>query len=121
MTERIWTRTQYGKLSELQKKYRIPEEVIADIHRVVDILDKYYDPDRDVDREDGGYVFLILPESEEELTLLYRSILRKYNLQIENAELKDIIYDDEILQWHSDLYLVSNDYSLNIVYYTKKG
>lgn len=119
MTERIWTRTQNGKLSELQNKYRIPEEVIVEIHRVVDILDTSYGSDREVDRDDGGYVFLILQESEEELTSLYMEILRKYNLMIENAEFKDLIYDAGMIQWHSDLYLVSNDYSITIVYTTE--
>lgn len=120
MTERIWTRTQYSKLSMLQKKYRLPEKVMAEIYRVIDILDKYYGINRDVDKEDGGYVFLILPEQGEKLDLLYLEVLKKHHLDKEDTEFKDIIYDDEILQWHSDLYLVSSDYMLNIIYYTKK-
>lgn len=121
MTERIWTRSQDTKISELQKKYRLPEMVVAEIYRAVDILDKYYGLERDVDKDDGGYVFLILPEQGEKLDLLYLEVLKKYHLDMEEAEFKDIIYDDGFIQWHSDLYLVSNDYSLNIVYYTRKG
>lgn len=120
MTERIWTRTQYGKLSELQKKYRLPEEVITEIHRVVEILDTYYDSERDVDRDDGGYVLLMLPESEEGLASLYMDTLRKYNLQVENAEFKDLIYVDENVQWQSDLFLVSNDYGITMIYSVEK-
>lgn len=120
MTERIWTRSQDTKISELQKKYRLPEMVVAEIYRAVDILDKYYGLERDVDKDDGGYVFLILPEQGERLDLLYLEMLKKHHLDKEDAEFKDIIYDDEILQWHSDLYLVSSDYMLNIIYYTKK-
>ena len=120
MTERIWTRSQCVKISELQKKYRMPEKVVAEIHKAVDMLDKYYGMDRDVDKDDGGYVFLILPEHGEKLELLYLEVLERYRLNVEDAEYKDIIYDNGFIQWHSDLYLASNDYCLNIVYYTKK-
>lgn len=70
MTERIWTRSQCVKISELQKKYRLPDRVVTEIYRAIDILDKYYGINRDVDKEDGGYVFLILPEQGEKLELL---------------------------------------------------
>lgn len=120
MTERIWTRSQCVKISELKKKYRLPEKVVAEIYRVINILDGCYGFNRNVDKEDGGYVFLILPEQGEKLDLLYLEVLKKHHLDKEDAEFKDIIYDDEMLQWHSDLFLVSSDYMLNIIYYTKK-
>ncbi|NDO69035.1 hypothetical protein FMM80_10220 [Schaedlerella arabinosiphila] len=120
MTERIWTRSQCVKISELEKNYRMPEKVVAEIYKAVDMLDKYYGMDRDVDKDDGGYVFLILPEHVEKLELLYLEVLGRYRLDLGDAEYKDIIYDNGFIQWHSDLYLVSNDYCLNIVYYTKK-
>lgn len=121
MTERIWTRSQCVKISELEKNYRMPEKVVAEIYKAVDMLDKYYGMDRDVDKDDGGYVLLILPEHGEKLELLYLEALGRYRLDVEDAEYKDIIYDNGFIQWHSDLYLASNDYCLNIVYYTKKG
>ena len=120
MTERIWTRSQCVKISELEKNYRMPEKVVAEIYKAVDMLDKYYGMDRDVDKDDGGYVLLILPEHGEKLELLYLEVLGRYRLDLGDAEYKDIIYDNGFIQWHSDLYLVSNDYCLNIVYYTKK-
>ena len=113
MTERIWTRSQCVKISELQKKYRMPEKVVAEIHKAVDMLDKYYGMDRDVDKDDGGYVFLILPEHGEKLELLYLEVLGRYHLDLGDAEYKDIIYENGFI-------LVTNDYCLNIVYYTKK-
>lgn len=120
MTERIWTRSQCVKISELQKKYRMPEKVVAEIYKAVDMLDKYYRMDRDVDKDDGGYVFLILPEHGEKIELLYLEVLERYRLNANDAEYMDIICDNGFIQWHSDLYLVSNDYCLNIVYCTKK-
>jgi len=98
----------------------MPEKVVAEIHKAVDMLDKYYGMDRDVDKDDGGYVFLILPEHGEKLELLYLEVLGRYHLDLGDAEYKDIIYENGFIQWHSDLYLVTNDYCLNIVYYTKK-
>lgn len=120
MTERIWTRSQCVKISELEKNYRMPEKVVAEIYKAVDMMDKYYGLDRDVDKDDGGYVLLILPEHGEKLELLYLEVLGRYRLNVEDAEYKDIIYDNGFIQWHSDLYLVSNDYCLNILYYTKR-
>lgn len=114
MTERIWTRTQYGKLSELQKKYRLPEEVITEIHRVVEILDTYYDPERDVDRDDGGYVLLFTDYVDKDRKI--QKFLDKYDINLKDAELDDTLCIREGVIWMSTLYLVSNDYGINFIY-----
>lgn len=114
MTERIWTGSQYGKLSELQKKYRIPAAVIEEVHRVVDILDTYYGCDRDVDRDDGGYLLLVTECMDMGRYLM--ELLDKYHVAVEDAELNDTVCANDGVTWKSVLYLVSNDFGITCVY-----
>ena len=119
MTERIWTKKQYGKLSRLQKKYLIPEAVVEEVHGAVDVLDTYYGSERDVDKDDGGCVFLILSEPEDRLDGLYSEILEKYHMRKDDAEFRCIVWQGEKVRWHSDLFIASNDYGIQIVYCTE--
>lgn len=114
MTERIWTRTQYGKLSELQKKYQIPEAVVEEVHRVVDTLDTCYNSDRDVDKEDGGY--LILSTGCIDASNFLGELLAKYHVRVEDAELKDTLCVNDGIIWKSVLYLISNDFGITFVF-----
>lgn len=118
MTERIWTRAQYDKLSELQKKHQIPEEVIEEIHRVVDMLDRYYGSDRDVDRDDGGYLFLTTESIEA--GRCFKELLDQYHVRAEDAELDDTLCIRDGTAWKSALYLVSNDYGITFIYPCRK-
>lgn len=119
MTERIWTRAQYKELSELQKEYRIPEEVIKDIHRVVDILDTYYGSDRNVDIDDGGFLFLATEYMDA--GRCFKELLNQYHIKAEDAELDDTLCIRDGVIWKSTLYLVSNDYGITLIYPCRKG
>ena len=121
MTERLWTMTQITRLIELQKTYQIPGEVVEGIQTVLIIMDTYYGKDRNVDEDDGGYVFLIFCDSIDDWRILYMELLKKYHLKVAEAELQDIVYENLETEWHSDLFLVSNDYGITIVYPVKKG
>lgn len=121
MTERLWTMTQMPRLIEMQKNYQIPGEVVEVIQTVLGIMDTYYGKDRNVDEDDGGYVFLIFCESTDGWRKAYMELLKKYHLKKEDAELQDIICESLETRWHSDLFLVSNDYGITIIYSVKKG
>lgn len=121
MTERLWTMTQMPRLIEMQKNYQIPGEVVEGIQTVLGIMDTYYGKDRNVDEDDGGYVFLIFCDSTDGWREAYMELLKKYHLKKEDAELQDIICESLETRWHSDLFLVSNDYGITIIYSVKKG
>lgn len=114
--ERIWTKDQLWRLYELKQEHRIPQCVVAEVERVIQILDCNYGMSRDVDNDDGGYVLLLLSENTEEVKEEYTKILHQYYLTEDMAEFKDVLSDDEKSKWSSDLFLVSNDYGVTIVH-----
>ncbi len=120
MKERIWTKAQLEKLEKLKEKQGIPQCVIDEVERVVQILDCYYGKNRDVDNDDGGYVCLILSEDAEEVRREYHEILKQYNLDEDMAEFEDTICKGRDIEWHSDLFLVCNDYGVTIIYPLKR-
>lgn len=119
MTERIWTQQQYAKLFKLQKKYSIPHEVIESICKVVEILDRYYGKDRNVDTDDGGYLVLFT-ECLEGMGSIYK-ILENYHVHIADAELEEVLCFSDGLLWKSVLYLITNDYGITVIYPCKGG
>lgn len=108
-------------MSELKKEHRIPQYVIDEVERIVQILDCYYGEKRDVDNDDGGYVCLISSENVGTVRSEYLKILKQYNLDEDMAEFEDILYSDGKIEWHSDLFLVCNDYGVTIIYPIQKG
>ncbi len=121
LRELIWTKAQLQKLDELRKEHRIPQYVIDEVKRVVRILDCYYGEKRDVDDDDGGYVCLISSENIGEVRKEYLKILKQYNLEKDMAEFEDILCSDGEIEWHSDLFLVCNDYGVTIIYPVEGG
>lgn len=121
LKERIWTKAQLQKLSELRKEHRIPQCVMNEVERVVQILDCYYGEKRDVDNDDGGYICLILSENAEEVRREYLKILKQYNLDEDMAEFEDILCSDGEIEWYSDLFIVCNDYGVTIIYPIRRG
>lgn len=121
LEERIWTKSQLQKMSELKKEHRIPQYVIDEVERVVKILDCYYGEKRDVDNDDGGYVYLISSENAGTVRSEYLKILKQYNLDEDMAEFEDILCSDGEIEWHSDLFLVCNDYGVTIIYPIQGG
>lgn len=114
MTERIWTSTQCNKISELKIKHQLPQEVINEIYRVVNILDTHYGSKRDIDREDGGYL-LLLTESIDN-NKFFEELLDRYHVKVEDAELDDTLCIKDGITWKSTLYLVSSDYGITFIY-----
>ena len=111
---------QLPQLEDLGEKYSIPKAVQMEIHSIVHILDDNYGENRDVDKDDGGYVLLLLSEDEGELHSAYDSVLQKYSLQQELAEYEDVIIQDRQKEWHIVLFLVGSEYGITIVYPDKR-
>ena len=44
---------------------KVPDEVYREIFHIADILERVYDKDRDIDKDDGG--FILVAEDREDL------------------------------------------------------
>ena len=117
MVKKIWTLVQIQELCGLQMEYRIPSEVIKVLKSQTAILDAQYGVGRDVDSDDGGHVLLLLPDkNKESAEYKYLEMLKDYHLRQDSAEIERVICKDGCLEWHSDLFLTTNEYGITVVY-----
>lgn len=65
--------------------------------------------------EDGGCVFLLISDEEKK----HSKIMKKYFVDKEDCEFKDILVENKGEQWISELYISATEYSITIVY--KRG
>ncbi len=122
MTEKIWTVQQAEKLYGLKTGYALPLKVTEEVKRLVQLLNYHYGSERDVDNEDGGYVVLLLPEDESADTdSLYLKLLEEYHLCVDTAEIETILCKSGKWEWHSDLYMVTNEYGITVIYPKRWG
>ena len=117
MIEKIWKVAQMQNLLCLQEKYNIPQEVIGTVEQLVEILDKEYGLGRDVDSDDGGYLLLLLPDSDTDDTdILYHRLLEVYGLRYGTVETESVICIYDGLEWYMELYLATNNYGITVIY-----
>ena len=117
MVEKIWRVAQIQNLLALQEKYKIPQEVIRVVEHIAEILDAEYGMERDVDKDDGGYVLLLLPEKDmDDTEILYHRLLEEYGLRYGTEEMKSVICRYGGMEWLEELYLITNDYGITVVY-----
>lgn len=122
MAEKIWTAQQVEKLYDLKTGYTVPLQVMKEIERLVQLLNYHYGFERDVDNEDGGFVVLLLPEDESvDMDSLYLELLEEYHLSIDTAEVETVLCKSGKWEWHSDLYMVTNEYGITVIYSKKRG
>lgn len=112
MVELFWTISQKDEIKKYCQEYRIPQCIQEELFRIIQILDTNYGINRKLE-EDGGYVALIVGENYFEE---YRKILEKYNLKECYVEIQDVFPITEEKEWCSDLYIVTNDYGITIMY-----
>ena len=62
--------------------------------------------------EDGGCVFLLISDEEKE----HSKIMKKYFVDKEDCEFKDILVENKGEQWISELYISATEYSITIVH-----
>ena len=117
MIAKIWKAAQMQNLLCLQEKYNIPQEVIGTVEQLVEILDKEYGLGRDVDSDDGGYLLLLLPDSDTDDTdILYHRLLEVYGLRYGTVETESVICIYDGLEWYMELYLTTNNYGITVIY-----
>lgn len=122
MAEKIWTAQQVEKLYDLKAGYTVPIQVIEEIEQLVQLLNYHYGFDRDVDNEDGGFVVLLLPEDESvDMDSLYLELLEEYHLGIDTAEMETVLFKSEEGEWHTDLYIIANEYGITVIYPKRRG
>lgn len=122
MAEKIWTAQQVEKLYDLKTGYTVPLQVMKEIERLVQLLNYHYGFERDVDNEDGGFVILLLPEDESvDMDSLYLELLEEYYLSIDTAEMETVLCKSGKWEWHSDLYMTTNEYGITVIYPKRRG
>lgn len=122
MTEKIWTVQQAEKLYDLNTGFTVPLQVMEEVKRLVQLLNYHYGSERDVDNEDGGYVVLLLPEDESaDMDSLYLKLLEEFHLCIDTEEMETLLCKSGKWEWHSDLYMVTNEYGITVIYPKKRG
>ncbi len=116
---KLWNRAQVDL--EIQKNQsldnkKLPDEVFLAAKDAIDILDKYYGSKRDPEKDLGGVIYICNTKEE------HKSLLDKYGTTEDMVEFTDIIIVNENqlekqrYQWFQKLYIISNDYSLVIIY-----
>ena len=113
MVKKFWTITQKSEIEKYCQENEIPQCVEAEIFRIIRILDDNYGVGREL-YADGGCVALLV--KEESFLERYEELLREYNLQKEELEFRDVFSILEEKEWYSDLYIVTNDYGITIMY-----
>ena len=76
----------FGTVEELKKiNLKLPDEVCKKAFEVASILDEHFGKDRDVEFDDGGFVFIALNKSDLDYCkniILKMLILRAYFLKM---------------------------------------
>ena len=74
-----------AELESLELEGKIPEEVYQEAHRIVTMLDENFGEDRDIDFDDGGYVFIA--ESKEDMDYFAQNCVELESSTLEYVEL----------------------------------
>ena len=97
----LWKKEELNSLSEY------PKEVVDSVDNVINILDESYGYNRK-QTDDGGYVCVI--EDIEDIEYLKVNILKGLV-----EEFSDVIYEDNVDNYNSTLYLLSSDYAITVI------
>ena len=93
------------KKNQLLEVNKIPSEVIESIKVTIDILNKNYGTNRDIEADLGGYI--VIAENIVDI-----EILKQDTLQGLIPEYSDVIKCSEGVNWTPSLFLLSSDYAI---------
>ncbi len=112
--------SQMQEIRDTCSEYDLPEAVQEQIVSVVNTLDRYYGTDRDME-SDGGFIALLVNSDTDNIEHEYDGILQTYHAEKEECEFSDILYKDENGEYRSDLYIVSSDFGITMIWYREEG
>lgn len=100
--KKIYLKNQLGELNDY------PMEVIKSISETIEILNKNYGENRDVDKDLGGYVLVVenIGDVKELKSGMLKDILPEYT---------DEIKCSEGVNYTSSLFLLSSDFSVVVI------
>ena len=100
-----------GKVSEMKQiKGKIPLAVYQEILRIVSVLDNYYGADRDIYKNDGGFVFIA--ENKSDLKYFIDN-----HIDPRKGSYEDIrIISTEDVQYFNIFFLCNNEFSINLIF-----
>ena len=115
MVLKYWTKTDQERLLHDQKEYKLPQKVVTVIANTLGILDRNYGAERSIE-EDGGYL-AIITGTEDDKQKEYQQLLNQHHIKREETEFEDVVCEGEDGNlWRAELYIVSSDYGVTILY-----
>lgn len=107
-------------MNDICHEYHFPKVVQEHMISIIQILDKYYGEGRTMG-SDGGFVAVLVDDDADNVEREYVEILGEYNVHRDMCEFSDILYKDVNSEYRSDLYIVTNDFGITIIWYCKDG
>ena len=102
----------FGTVDELKKiNLKLPDEVCKKAFEVASMLDEHFGKDRDVEFDDGGFVFIALNKSDLDYC-------KKHYL--ENVDIESIFFEDVLIieckqeQYLDVVFFYGYDYGINL-------
>lgn len=93
----------------------LPSQIWERLKQRIETLQECYGADRDLDEDLGGYA-VIFPSMTLKEQAEHRNILEKYHAQDDEYEYQDIISTEDGQEWVEELYILSADYSVIMIY-----
>ena len=103
-----------AELNALNLKEKIPEKLYQEVLKVVFMLDENFSEDRDVDFDDGGFVFIA--ENEEDLYYFAQNCVDLESPTLEYVEL--IPSEKEV---YLNVFFLVNEYEVGITLFVPKS
>lgn len=107
-------------MNDICHEYHFPKVVQEHMISIIQILDEYYGEGRTME-SDGGFVAVLVDDDADNVEREYGEILGKYNVHRDAYEFSDILYKDVNGEYRSDLYIVTNDFGITIIWHCKEG
>ena len=96
-----------AELVSLELKEKIPAEVSQEALKIVTMLDENFGEDRDVDFDDGGYVFIV--ESKEDLDYFAQNCV-----ELESPTLEYVEFISSDKEPYLNVFFLVNEYEAGI-------